>query len=181
MIYKETKPTNIQEGVWDEKSCVRRQSGFNLDQTGLPATLKWLPKGAPLALTASGKVSVCKTAKVYEAATKSATEVKVYKGHLLAVGDSLAGSAISAIDASNADFDKVTVAALAEEADKDAVLDNGNAAKVIGLNYASVELDGMQSCTPTLQAYEIEEDTLPYPINDAIKAALTSRHAFKIK
>ena len=66
MIYKETIPSNIPEGVWDEKSCVRRQSGFTIDQSKLPATLKWLSKGAPLALNSSGKVVLCKTAKVYE-------------------------------------------------------------------------------------------------------------------
>jgi hypothetical protein len=180
MIYKETIPSNIPEGVWDEKSCVRRQSGFTIDQSKLPATLKWLSKGAPLALNSNGKVVLCKTAKVYENATKSATEIKVDKNHNFMVGDTIAGSAISAIDSSNENFDKFTIAALAEKADKGAVLDDGNASNVVGLNYATVELDGMQSCTPTLQAYEIEEDTLPYYLNDAIKTALTSRHAFKL-
>lgn len=180
MFYKEKLPENIQEGVWDEKSCVRRQCGYTLDETGLPKTLEWLGKGAPLAIQSDGKVKVCKTAKVYENATKSATELKVYKGHLFAVNDKIAGSTISAIDDSNESYDKFTVSALAEKADKDTTLDDGDAAKVIGLNYASVHLDGMQSCTPTLQAYEIEEETLPYPLSDAIKVALTSRHAFKI-
>ncbi len=180
MMYKETLPSNIQEGAWDEKTCVRRQSGFMVSQSSLPASLRWLPKGAPLALTASGTVSVCKTATVYEAAAKAATELKVSKGHLFQVGDSIAGSAITAIDSSNASYDKLTLAALAEKAEQGAVLDDGTSAKVIGLNYATVELDGQQACTPTVQAYEIDEDTLPYPLNDAIKAALTSRHAFKL-
>ncbi len=180
MYYKETLPTNIQEGNWDEKTCVRRQSGFVVDETGLPSTLKWLPKGAPLAYASDGKVTVCKTAKAYEAAAKSATALKVNKGHLFAVGDTIGGSAISAIDSSNADYDLLTVAALAEKAEAGSVLDDGTASKVIGLNYATVELDGQQGCTPTVQAYEIEEDSLPYPLNDAIKAALTSRHAFKV-
>ena len=181
MIYKESYPSNIQEGVWNEQTCVRRASGFVVSQESLPSDLKWLPKGAPLAYNATTqKVSVCKTAKVYEEAAKDATEVKVYKGHLLAVGDKVGGSAISAIDTTNKDYDKLTVATLANKAEKDSVLDDGNAKNVIGLNYATVYLDGMQSCTPTLQAYEIEEETLPYPLSDAIKEALTSRHAFKI-
>lgn len=180
MFYKEKFPENIQEGVWDEKSCVRRQCGYVIDETDLPSEKKWLEKGAPLAIKEDGKVKVCKTAKAYEAAVKSATELKVYKGHLFAVNDKVAGSTISAIDTSNNDYDKLTISELAEKADKDAVLDDGDAAKVIGLNYATVYLDGMQSCTPTLQAYEIEEETLPYPLSDAVKVALTSRHAFKI-
>lgn len=181
MMYKEKSPSNIQEGVWDEKSCVRRQCGFVVNQDKLPKDLKWLPKGTPLAYDeATDKVKVCKTAKVYENATKSAVSVKVYKGHLLQVNDTIGGSTISAVDTSNANFDTLTVSALAEKVDKDTVLDDGNAAKVVGLNYATIELDGQQSCTPTLQAYEIEEGTLPYPLNDTIKTALTCRHAFKL-
>lgn len=181
MFYKESYPTNIQEGVWDEQTCVRRQSGFNVDQSALPSDLKWLPKGTPLAYNASTeKVQVCKTAKVYENAAAQATSLKVEKGHLFKVGDKISGSAISAINTSNKDYDLLTIAALTAKADKGAVLDDGNSSKVIGLNYATIALDGMQSCTPTLQAYEIEEDTLPYPINAAIKNALTSRHAFKL-
>lgn len=180
MKYEEKFPSNIQEGAWDEKTCVRRQGGYVVDEASLPSALKWLPKGTPLALAADGKVKVCKTAKVYETAAKGATSVKVAKGHLFAVGDSIGGSAISAVDTSNTDYDKLTVAALGDNAAKDSVLDNGLSASVIGLNYATVELDGQQSVTPTIQAYEIEEDSLPYPLNDAIKTALTSRHAFKL-
>lgn len=180
MIYKTTMPTDIPEGVWDEKSCVRRQSGFMVDETNLPTSMKWLPKGAPLAYLGNGKVTVCKTAKAYDAASKSATSLKVFKGHLFNVGDKVAESTISAINTSNASYDELTVTALGAAVKANDVLDDGNASKVIGLNYATRKLDGMQSCTPTLQAYEIEEDTLPYPVNDAIKTALTCRHAFKI-
>lgn len=180
MFYKESFPSNIQEGKWDEKTCVRRQGGYLVDETAIPSGTKWLPKGAPMSLLASGKVAVCKTAKVYEAAAASATSLKVSKGHLFAVGDKVFGSTISAINSSNADYDVLTISALAKKADKDAVVDDGTAANVIGLNYATIALDGQQSCTPTIQAYEIEEDSLPYPINADIKAALTSRHAFKL-
>lgn len=181
MFYKEKYPTNIQEGVWDAETCVRRQGGFVVDESTLPSDIKWLPKGAPLAYNSSTqKVVVCKTAKVYEAAAAQATSLKVEKGHLFKVGDKIGGSAISAINTTNKDFDTLTIAAISAKADKGAVLDDGNASKVVGLNYATIPLDGQQSCTPTLQAYEIEEDTLPYPLNAAIKTALSCRHAFKL-
>lgn len=180
MIYKETYPTNIQEGQWDEKTCVRRQSGFVVDETNLASNLRWLPKGAPLAILESGKVAVVKTAKLYEAAAASATSIKVYKSHALVTGNKIGGSTISAINTDNTNYDVLTISALSKKADKDSVLDDGNASKVIGLNYATIELDGQQSCTPTVQAYEIDEDSLPYPLSDDIKTALTSRHAFKV-
>lgn len=178
MEYKYTIPTNIVEGVWDEKSCIRRTSGFSLDATNLPSSMGWLPKGAPLALNSTKtKAVLVKTAKVYEDATSSAS-VKVYKNHALIVGDVIGGQAVSAIDAANANYDVLTMAA-AITASSGEVLSESNGSSVIGLNYATVKIDSYPSVTPTLQAYEIEEDSLPYAINDAIKTALTVRHAFK--
>lgn len=181
MYYKKKFPTDIKEGAWDEKSCVRRIAGFTIDETNLPSTLKWLPKGTPLVLLTNGMVSVCKTAKVYEKAAQAATTLKVNKGSLFMVGDKIAGSTISKVDESSSDFTKLTISVLENEVEANAVVDDGNASKVIGLNYATVELDGQQSCTPTLQAYEIDEDSLPYPINEAIKEALTVTHKYLIK
>lgn len=180
MFYKESTPTNIQEGRWDEKTCVRRQAGYMVDETAIPSGTKWLPKGAPMTLLTSGKVAVCKTATVYENAAASATSLKVEKGHLFAVGDKVAGATISAVNTSANDYDVLTISTLAAKADKGTIVDDGNAANVIGLNYATIALDGQQSCTPTIQAYEIEEDSLPYPLTAGIKEALTSRHAFKL-
>lgn len=182
MMYKEKFPTNIQEGVWDEKTCIRRQGGYTLYTDNLPTDLKWLPKGAVLAIRTDGKVALVKTAMVYENAASAATSVKVNKNHALKVGDTIAGAKINAIDTTNESYDTLTLAAgLSAKADKDAVLVEATAKNVIGLNYATVMIDDAPSCTPTIQAYEIEEDTLPYPIDSAIKSALTSRHAFKIQ
>lgn len=181
MFYKKKYPTNIQEGVWDEKSCVRRVAGFSIDETKLPKDLKWLPKGAPLALLSTSLVTLCKTAKVYEDANQGATTLKVYPDSVLMVGDKIGGSTITKIDVANVNYDTLTISALETEVKKGDVLDDGNASNVIGLNYATVELDGQQSCTPTLQAYEIDEETLPYPINNAIKEALTVTHKYLIK
>lgn len=181
MEYREKFPSSIKEGVWNEKTCVRRTAGFDIDKTNLPADMKYLPKGAPLALDATGlKVVLVKTAKTVAVAESGATSVKVDKDHALVVGDVVAGSEISQIDASNDEYDILTVSALGEEVAAGTVIADANAEKVIGLNYATVKLDSYPSCTLTIQAYEIEEDTLPYPVNDAIKTALTSRHDWRI-
>ena len=181
MEYKVVNGHSIQEGVWNEKTCVRRQAGFDLDKTNLPEGMEYLPKGAVLALDATGlKVVLVKTAKAAAKANASATSLKVDKGHALKVGDVIAGSAISKIDASNSEYDTLTVSALGSEVAAGAVVADANAEKVIGLNYATVKIDSCPSCTPTIQAYEIEEDTLPYPVNDAIKEALTCRHDWRI-
>lgn len=181
MYYNDKSAEVVKEGKWDEKSCVRRIGGYDIDKSSLPASMKYLPKGAVMALvSATGKAKLVKTAIVYETAESAATSVKVAKGHALVVGDTIANKAISAIE-EGADFDTLTVAALSAKLTKDTVVTNyANNDVILGLNYATVKIDDYPSCTPTLQAYEIEEDTLPFPITSAIKEALTVRHAFKI-
>ena len=180
MDYKINQGSTIQEANWDEKTCVRRQGGYSIDASSLPSDLAYLPKGAVLALTSADTVSLVKTAVANVDAKAAATSLKVDKGHLLKVGDTIAGSTISAINTTNSDYDTLTVSALAADVKKGDVVADGNVDNVIGLNYATVKIDSFPTCTVTVQAYEIEEDTLPYPVNDAIKAALTSRHAWKV-
>lgn len=180
MEYREITPTSIQEGVWNEKTCIRRTAGFDIDKTNLPADMKYLPKGAVLALDVTGlKVVLVKTAKATAAAASGATSLKVAKGHALVVGDIVAGGTISKI-AVGTEFDTLTLSATNVEVKENDVVADANGAKAIGLNYATVKLDANPSCTPTIQAYEIEEDSLPYPVNEEIKAALTSRHDWRI-
>lgn len=179
MYYKTKNGTITAEGKWDEKTCVRRQGGFDLSKTNLPSGMTYLPKGAVLAVDANGYAVLVKTAKAYEAAEKSATTLKVHKGHALKVGDVVAGATINAI-AEGADCDTLTTTALGAAVKINDVVADANGAKAVGLNYANVKIDECPSVTITVQAYEIEEDTLPYPVNEAIKTALTARHAFKL-
>lgn len=173
-----TKPEDIQEAVWLEEQCLRRQGGYTLDRTNLPSSLKWLPKGATLKLSGDGKGNaiVVKTAKVAEKAEKQATTLKIASGSLFKVGDKIAGATISAI-ASADGVDTLTVSALANEAAKGAVVSDFDKTKdtVLGFSYDTLDLRDPESeipCTPTLQVMEVEEDSLPYPINDDIKTAL---------
>lgn len=175
-----TKPEDIQEAVWLEEQCLRRQGGYMLDRTNLPSSLKWLPKGATLKLSSDGKGNaiVVKTAKVAEKAEKQATTLKIASGSLFKVGDKIAGATISAI-ASADGVDTLTVSALANEAAKGAVVSDFDKTKdtVLGFSYDTLDLRDPESeipCTPTLQVMEVEEDSLPYPINDDIKTALNA-------
>lgn len=181
MFYKEKNADVVKEGKWDEKSCIRRIGGYDIDKSNLPASMKYLPKGAVMAYNASnGKAILVKTAKVYETANTSseAADIKVEKGNALNVGDVIGGNTVTAI-VQGETFDTVKVNKVTKKLNVgDVISESGKT--ILGLNYATVALDDMPSCTPTLQAYEIEEDTLPYAINDDIKDALTVRHAFKI-
>lgn len=187
MFYNQNKPEDIKEALWWEETCLGRQGGYDLDKSNLPATLKWLPKGAPLAFVKdTGKVIVCKTVKVVEKAEANATTLKVEHNDLLVIGNTIAGSEISKIETADG-VDTLTVSALAKAVEAGDVIDDGNAKNVIGLNkdtnkYPLTE-DTNPSVTPTLRALEIEEDSLPYPVNTDIKAALNENgiHKFKIQ
>lgn len=91
------------------------QGGFVLDHSTLTVgdTVK---AGQPLSINeATRKANVVKVAKVYENASNSATDIKVYKGHHFKVGDYIAKTvggaayAITAINTSNAAYDTLTV------------------------------------------------------------------------
>ena len=183
MFLHKTTPTDIKEGLWWEEHCVRRQGGYDLDTTNLPTGFRWLPKGAVLAFKASnGKVELVKTAVVTANAAINATSLTIVDNGLWKVGDTIAGSEISAISTSDG-VATLTVAALTAAVSKDDVVADANVSNVIGLAYETTDLqdNDYPQVSVTLQAYEIEEDTLPYPVNSAIKSALGALHQFKVQ
>jgi hypothetical protein len=170
-----TKPEAIKEAVWLEEQCLRRQGGYDLDRTNLPSTVKWLAKGTVFKLGTDGKAKVVKTALVTEKAASGATTLKIASGSLYQVGDTVAGKAITAISSADG-VDTLTVEALSKAIDKDTVVtDYDSKDTVLGFSYDTLDLriaDASIPVTPTLQVMEVEEDTLPYPINDDIKAGI---------
>lgn len=178
MYLKKTVPTDIKEGSWWEEQCIVRQGGYDLDQSNLPADLKWLPKGTVVKLGTGGKAIVVKTAKVTEKASTSTKTVKLAPGSLFKEGDTIGGKKIASI-ARTATLDTVTLSA-ALDADinaNDIVTDYDKAKDVLlGFTYATKELDkdASQQVEPTLRVMEVEEASLPYPINADIKAGLNA-------
>lgn len=174
---KKSKPTDIKEAVWLEEQCLRRQGGYNLDQSNLPASLKWLPKGTVLKLTSNGNAIAVKTARATEKAEKNATTLKIESGSLFAIGDKIAGSTISAITSENG-IDALTVSALGNAVEAKAVVSDYDKTKdvLLGFSYDTLDLDKDASipATPTLQVMEVEEDSLPYPINEEIKLGINA-------
>lgn len=184
MFLHKGKPANIKEALWWEEMCVRRQSGYDLDTSNLPADFRWIPKGAVLAFNATnGKAILVKTAVAFAAAAKDATTLKIVENPLIKVGDKLAGSTISAIETEDG-VSTLTVTALAKAVAKDAVIADDNAGgTLLGLAYETTDLrdNDYPHVTPTLRCFEIEEDSMPFPINDTIKAGLGQLHQFKIQ
>lgn len=173
-----TKPEDIKEALWLEEQCLRRQGGYDLDRTNLPATLKWVAKGTVLRLVTGGKAQVVKTAKVTERAEKSATTLKIASGSLFKVGDKIAGATISAIVSSDG-VDTLTVSALDNAVAANAIVSDYDKTKdvLLGFSYDTLDVRDQESsiaATPTLQVMEVEEDSLPYPINEDIKLGINA-------
>ena len=184
---KKTKPTDIKEAVWWEEYCIRRQGGYDLDQSNLPRALKWLPKGTVLKLSATGGNAVAvKTATVTEKAAQGATTLKIATGSLVQVGDTIGGAKVTAITTGDT-YDTLTVDALTEVIEAKTVISDYDAEKdtLLGFSYDTLDLDSEASipATPTLQVMEVDEETLPYPINADIKAGLNANGValFKIQ
>ena len=178
MYLKKTVPTDIKEALWWEEECVRRQGGYDLDQTGLPAIAKWLPKGTVVKLGTNGKAVVVKSAKVTEKANSGTKILKLAGGSLFKEGDTIGGKKIASIERT-ATLDTVTLSGTLEsdiEAETVVTDYNKDTDVLLGFTYATKELDpdASQMVEPTLQVMEVEENTLPYPINADIKAGLNA-------
>ena len=182
-----TKPEDIKEALWLEEQCLRRQGGYDLDRSNLPTTLKWVAKGTILRFVSGGKAQVVKTAKAVEKADKAATTLKIASGSLFKVGDKIAGATIAAISSSDG-VDTLTVSALDNAVAANAIVSDYDKTKdvLLGFSYDTLDIRDPESsiaATPTLQVMEVEEDSLPYPINDEIKAGIRANGValFKIQ
>ena len=177
-FFHKTKPENIKEALWLEEQCLRRQGGYDLDRTNLPNTLKWIAKGTVLRLVTGGKAQVVKTAKATEKADKAATTLKIASGSLFQIGDKIAGATISTITSADG-VDTLIVSPLDNAVAANAVVSDYDKTKdvLLGFSYDTLDVRDQESsiaATPTLQVMEVEEDSLPYPINDDIKVGINS-------
>lgn len=177
MFLRKNRPQSIQEAVWWEERCVRRQGGYDLNMSNIPQSLRWLPKGVVYKFDAStGNAQVVKTCKVITEAKSGATTLEVAPNHLLNVGDKLGEISITAISHMT-DRDTLTVSALTEDIKANTVLsDLKDTDVVLGFGYETLDLlereNTYQSVSPTLRVEEVYEETLPYFINDEIKDAI---------
>ena len=189
MFFHKSVATNIKEGAWWEEHCVRRQGGYDLDKSNLPDSFRWLAKGTVLKFdNATGKAVVVKSAKVAETAQSGATSIKVYDTGVLKVGDTLSGNKITAIATADG-VATLTVDATKAKINAGDVITDYDKTKdtLLGLAYETNDLRDNDNpfVTPTLEAVEIEADTLPIPVNADIIEGLNKpgygKHLFRIK
>lgn len=188
MFFHRENATAIKEGMWWEEHCVRRLGGYDLDTTNLPTTLRWLPKGAVLKYDATtGKAVVVKSAKVSVDAASGATEIKLEKNELIAVGDVLSGNTVTAVSTAD-DVTTITVAATKAKLTKGDILTDYDKTKdtLLGLAYSTNDLrdNDYPQADVTLECVEIDKESLPFPVNDDIVEGLNkpgfSKHLFRI-
>lgn len=176
----------INKVLWNEANAVKATAGGTLTTSELPTGTTYVEKGCPVKLNyTTGAVNVSKCAKLYANAANNATTYQVLKGHLFKVGDvistfdvaSTKGYAITAIDTTtNATHDVLSVgttlgtamtAANGVYLVEIAAEDTSGGAGVLkyipnGLLATNVKVEGSPSCTPVIQALEIQTANLPY-------------------
>jgi hypothetical protein len=174
----------------DVKSIYRLDGGFNLVATNLTAGTFISPL-APLAVDfATRKATPVKNVKVYEAASNSATSVKVVKNSLAYVGMFLgtgsSGAEVTAIDKSDANFDVITlnatlgVALAVGKVVFESAATGGTTVKNVAnaLNYARTKVEEGATVTAIGAVYQIKEAKLIVPVSDKDKANLGDRFMF---
>lgn len=189
MFFHKSTADNIKEAMWWEEHCIRRQGGYDLDKSNLPTDFRWLAKGTVLKFDATtGKAKVLKSAKVVEDAASGATSIKVEHTGLLQIGDTLGGNTITAIT-TEGNTDTLTVEATTADLKNGDVISEYDKENdiLLGLAYETNDLRDNDNpfVTPTLEAVEIEKDSLPIPVNDDIIAGLNKpgygKHLFRIQ
>ena len=172
-------------------TCVRMSGGFNLNIENVG--LKNLPSLAPLHVDFKTRKAVAvKNVKAYAKYTNSSdgTAMKICKGSLayvgMHIGSGKKGATINAIDKSDANFDKLTLAAqFGEDVNEGAVLFEASAAggttqknKANALNYAVTPVEEGATVTGIASIYEIKRANVEAPISDKDVADLGDRYLF---
>lgn len=122
--------------VCNVASIYRLAGGFNLDDDTLVAGTT-LPPLAPLAVNfATRKAKAVKSVKVYESALANATAIKVVKGSLaykdMYLGNGTVSAQVTAIDATNALYDTLTVTLGAAVTANDILMETAGASSAVG-------------------------------------------------
>lgn len=192
MKYEVTAPGQVTKEIWQEISVRRLSGGFNILVTAALASFGWLKKGTPIAIDfATRNATPIFTSKLTANAAADATAFQVAKGSLFSQGDFIGTKTksvtVTTVDKSNPSYDVINTDAAIGALASGAVLTRATATgstnklvtgDIVCLNYADVKIDGQVACSGVIQAWEVKQSLLPYPLTDDIKTALTSRFIF---
>lgn len=146
----------------------------------------------PVAVAADAVLAKAKKVKrsavVYAEAAAEATSVKIQKGSNIdgacTFSDGSHDIVISAIDKSNAEYDEVTVTALAAKLTAGTTINEKSAGYAVSegvanfLNYARERFEKGMSITALGRAFEVVEKELYIPLTAEDKASLSDRFMF---
>lgn len=162
--------------LWQEKTVHVLSGGFNIQNFASFAVLGKLPKGIPLAVDFKNHTATpVKGVVLNSALGASDTTAQVKKNGLFAVGDFIGTGTkavqITAINTDNAAYNVITLSEAIGAVANGGVLfsaTEAGAGKVLAinaLNYADVKYTpGVFACSAIIQAYEVNNSRLPYPL-----------------
>lgn len=187
MEYNVTQPGKVRKEIWNEKTVHVLSGGFNIVGFLSFAALGFLPKGIPLFLDHTLRTATPIKGAVLTLALGATDETaQVKKGHVFAVGDFIGNATkavtIEGINTSNAAYDVITLSEAIGAVSVGGTLFSATeegAAKVLkatALNYADVKWKvSKAACSAVIQAYEVRNSLLPYPLTATQISELTSR------
>lgn len=196
-IHYKDNSFEVERELYSVKTGYRMIGGFNPTENTMSVYKGVvLPTLCPIIIdTKAHTFEVVSNIKVLEEAAAGATSVKIAKKSIAKVGEGYAvegktdtGLVITAIDASNDEYDLLTVDALAKKISAGVLVKatvSGDSTKTYkagaganALLYTRTKMEEGCSITALGQAYEIKEDELYVPVSTADKTALTSRFMF---
>ncbi|MFI3322060.1 MAG: head fiber protein [Rikenellaceae bacterium] len=172
-------------------TCYRFSGGFNLVDDKLVVG-SYLPSLAPISIDFTTRRAVAvKNVEVAEDFTSGGTSLKIKKESLayvgMHIGNGTKGGTISAIDKSSADYDILTVSAIAAALTKGTVLFEASAVggttqknKANALNYAVTKVEDGAVVDAIGSIYEIQPSKLPIPFSAKDKTDLGARFLFTL-
>lgn len=157
--------------LWREDTQHRDSGGYNLVLENLP-TGAYVPKGTPLKVdTKKRTATVCVRVRVVGG---SGTNMRVSKGSLVKVGDTVAEQNVDKVDATNSEYDVLTLAGAGTFKTGDVLSVDKNVPN--RLSYSPVKIEAGAVIDAVNFADEVEEDKLSLTQED--KEALGARFLF---
>lgn len=190
--YNVITPAARENEIWDERTVHRLSGGFNIVGFDQFALSGWLPKGIPLSLDHVARTATPIKGGILQTAVAAVdTQMKLLKTAnnqpLFAVGDYIGNATnavlVTAVDKSNEAYDLITLSgafgsiiAIGGTVLSASAAGASKILKAHALNYAPVKWEsGKQACSAVIQAYEVRNGFLPYPLTTTQQSELTSR------
>lgn len=191
MRYNVTQPGARDKEIWQEKTVHVLSGGFNIVGFAAFAVNGWLPKGFPVYVDHAQRTATPIKGAVLQAnllvtdtvarVLKTANKVPMFVAGDF-IGTSAKAVSVVSVDTTNVAYDEITLSDTIAAISAGGYLFSATALgaskvlSVTGLTYAPIKWEpGLCAVSVVIQAYEVRNAYLPYPLTTTQITQLTSR------